>query len=509
MRGHLVLIPVIIILLAACTPARAPIDYFGTTPTPDASLFAPGIISTEANEHSAIAFSPDGSLVLWAVMTSQYKGRLFEMSYLNGAWSKPTTPAFADTIADYYAPSFATDGKTLFFNSRREAPGYRQGRGNRIWTVERTTAGWGTPVPLDTAVSKSEEFSHSITNKGTLYFMSMSGSVGTSGNILVAARNNGKYSEPMMLPYNINTQNYEDGPYVSPDEDYLIFESTRPDGVSGSHDLYISFRSDEGEWGLPVNMGPKVNSAAMERFPRVTPDGKYLLFASNRDQSDTRIGFDIYWTDAKLIDELKTTSATVKAIEPWPAEDVLEAIHTNDSARLEQSLKQWISLYPGNLDGIVLYSSILRKQKRFAEAEQLLGANAPASTNTNVTMETVFVKYGLDKNEEAEGLLAPVVATSTDVQHRYFELTNGLFEMGKFDLSDVYFGKAMAIQPNGLQYYNRACGYAHLDETDRVFDLLNKAADNGYNSRQQYENDTDLRAVKTDKRFRELLKKLK
>jgi hypothetical protein len=109
-----------------------------------------------------------------------------------------------------------------------------------------------------------------------------------------------------MLSFGINTIGYEDGPYISPDEDYLIFESTRPEGIEGSHDLYITFKDNAGAWKTPINMGPKINSAGMERFPRVSPDGKYLFFASNRDQSQGKVGFDIYWIDAKVIQELRT-----------------------------------------------------------------------------------------------------------------------------------------------------------------------------------------------------------
>jgi hypothetical protein len=503
---------VFLIAACACTAGKKnPIDYFGQSPKgPDAEVFAPGIITTDANEHSAVAFSPDGSVVLWAVMDKNYRGRMFEMTFSNGSWSKPTTPAFADTIADYYAPTFSTDGSKLLFNSRRKAEGYREGRGNRIWTVERTQAGWGTPTPFDSTVSKGEEFAHTIASSGTLYYSSAAGSMGTSLNILTAANNNGKYSEPVMLPFNINTVQYEDGPYISPDEDYLIFESTRPEGISGSHDLYISFKSEQGEWCLPLNMGPRVNSAGMERFPRVTPDGKYLLFASNRDQSATRVGFDIYWIEAKVIDELREANKTWKVIEQWPGEEILVAIHGADSTKLEESLRQWLAMNPGNLDGLMLYSTVLRKQKRYNESEQLLEANASsAGKNTTIIIETAFVKYGLDKNSEAEQVLAPVFAESTDPAQRYLEISGPLYEMGRFDISDQYFEKAMAIAPSGLQYYNRACGYAHHGDTRRVFEFLNKAADNGYSSKQQYENDTDLAGVRSDSRYKKLLGKLK
>ncbi|MDX1941782.1 MAG: hypothetical protein SFU99_14575 [Saprospiraceae bacterium] len=280
--------------------------YFGLKPPGmTAELFAPGIISTYSNEHSALAFSPDGSVVLWAIMDSNYKGGLFEMKYINGTWSKPATPSFADTNADYYAPSFSIDGRILFFSSRRKAPeGYPEGRGNRLWSIEKTSNGWGTPVPIDTSVSRAQEFSHSISKSGTLYFSALPSS-GDNMDIYKAEKTNTGYTKPALLASPINSTGYEDGPYISPKEDFLIFESTRPEGIEGSHDLYITFKDKKGHWGAPINMGPKVNSPGMERFPRLSPDGKYLFFGSNRDQSNGKVGFDIYWIDAKIIKELK------------------------------------------------------------------------------------------------------------------------------------------------------------------------------------------------------------
>jgi hypothetical protein len=295
------------IFFSGCTSRKEiAIDYFSQTPPGStARIFAASLITTNKNEHSPLTFSPDGTLLLWATMDSNYRGAFWEMKFENGSWSKPATPSFADTISAYFCPAFSVDGKTLYFSSRRNAPGYREGRGNRIWSVTRNAEGWSTPVPLDSTVSKAEEFSHSVAKSGTIYFSSPLDSANTSLNICKAVKTNSGYSKPEMLPFGINSIGYEDGPYISPDEDYLIFESTRPEGIEGSHDLYIVFKDGDGNWKAPVNMGPKINSSSMERFPRVSPDGKYLFFASNRDQSQGRVGFDYYWIDANVIDELR------------------------------------------------------------------------------------------------------------------------------------------------------------------------------------------------------------
>jgi len=294
----------LLLIISSCKPGKKNGVSFeypgGRLATDTAELFAPGILSTNANEHSAVAFAPDGSVVLWAVMDSQYRGRLFEMKYENDSWSKPASPAFADTTADHYSPCFSPDGKTLFFGSRRKAPeGYPKGRGNRIWTVARTPDGWGIPEPVDTTVSRSQEFGHSTSQNGTLYFAWTP--EGPDLSISKAEKINGRYAKPVLLPGSINSTGYEDGPYIAPDERYLIFESDRPGGIDGSIDLYISFQSKNGDWSIPLNMGPQVNSPASERFARVSPDGRFLFFGSNRRLVEGVQNFDMYWIDAKII----------------------------------------------------------------------------------------------------------------------------------------------------------------------------------------------------------------
>jgi len=66
-------------------------------------------------------------------------------------------------------------------------------------------------------------------------------------------------------------------------------------------DIYISFRDSEGNWTDPVNLGEDVNSDRQERFPSVSPDGKYLLFT----RWVVRGNEDVMWVSAKIIDDLK------------------------------------------------------------------------------------------------------------------------------------------------------------------------------------------------------------
>ncbi len=474
-----------------------------------AELFAPGIVSTRSYEHSAPAFSPDGSVVLWTVMDSSYRGSLLEMQYENGKWSTPASPSFADTTADDYYPSFSTDGKKLFFSSRRKLAGYSGDGTIRIWEVERNENGWASPIPFDTTVLKGQDYGHSMTSNGTLYFSSLLGG-GTNFNIRKSEKINGRNTQPILLPYSINSVDYEDGPYIAPDESFLIFESQRPEGIDGYLGLYISFRHEDGRWGMPVNMGPKINSGKGERFARLSPDGKYLFFGSFRNMFADNRGADIFWIDAKVIDELRKDETAKTKIKQPLGDEVINALYKNDIESLAGLLKQWLSLYPNSLDATVIYGSILRKQKRYPEAVQLLANNnARWNENANIIMEKALLKFGVDQDDAAEKLLAPILTEGNQLRSRYLYLSNSLFDMAKFKPSDKFFEKAMFISSHGVFWYNRACGYARLGHKDKAFDALDKATTHGYNEKKNYETDPDLVPLRSDARWKLLMEKLK
>jgi hypothetical protein len=69
-------------------------------------------------------------------------------------------------------------------------------------------------------------------------------------------------------------------------------------------DLYICFRQPDGNWTDRINLGDRINSKGLERFPSVSPDGKYLFFT--RDTPGTEE--DVYWVSAKIIDRLRVKS---------------------------------------------------------------------------------------------------------------------------------------------------------------------------------------------------------
>jgi Tol biopolymer transport system component len=154
-----------------------------------------------------------------------------------------------------------------------------------IWCVERAPRGWGEPHNLGAPVNTdSNEWFASVARDGTLYFSSSRpGGKSTSG-LYRARLVGGKYAAPEPLDDINKVGDGQTEPYVAPDESFLLFSSYgRADGYGG-WDIYISRRRGGG-WTEPRNLGPKINTSTRDYSPRLTPDGKYLFFTSERNFS--------------------------------------------------------------------------------------------------------------------------------------------------------------------------------------------------------------------------------
>jgi hypothetical protein len=123
--------------------------------------------------------------------------------------------------------------------------------------------------------------------------------------IRISTLKDGKRQAPIQMGPIVNTGKWTAHPFIAPDESYLIWDSEREGGYGGS-DLYISYRQKDQSWGPAINLGDKINSANWDAYASVTPDGKYILF--NRGMDDDNKNVDIYWVDAKIIDDLRPKS---------------------------------------------------------------------------------------------------------------------------------------------------------------------------------------------------------
>jgi Tol biopolymer transport system component len=261
---------------------RRPAD--SDKPTAEPILFAEGIISTGDMELNA-AFTPDGKTIYFTKRTPRPLLWVIVVSHLRGGkWSTPEVAEFSGQYSDF-DPIISPDGSKLYFCSNRPVDGQPR-QDFDIWVVEKTGTGWSAPRHLDAPINTSaQEYYPSVTADGTLYFSSTREGGKGRGDIWRARLIDGRYKEPENVGEAINSQYFEGDPFIAPDESYLVFVSYgRPDGL-GDGDLYLSFRRD-GAWTKAINLGPGINSSALDFCPIVSPDGKYFFFTSERSFAD-------------------------------------------------------------------------------------------------------------------------------------------------------------------------------------------------------------------------------
>ena len=106
-----------------------------------------------------------------------------------------------------------------------------------------------------------------------------------------------KYSEwstPINLGPAVNSSAMDRAPAISKDGLSLYFASNRVVGSFGGEDIYVSQRETrDDEWGPAVNLGPTINTIHNEMVPAFSRDGSLLFFASNRPEGSFG-GVDIW-----------------------------------------------------------------------------------------------------------------------------------------------------------------------------------------------------------------------
>jgi Tol biopolymer transport system component len=284
MRIHIVAIVCVVHVSACARPTPAPEPVAGGD---EPQMFAPGEISTGVMELNA-SFTRDGKTVYFTKRTP--KGQLWVMvsSRLDsrGHWSRPDVLPFSGQYNDF-DPFLSPDESTLYWSSSRPVDGVGPPkRDYDIWRVRRTGDGWGPPERLGPNVNTpSQEYYPSISSDGTLFFSS--NRPGGLGDLDVyQARRDGDGFAPAENAGNaVNSERADGDPYISADGSFLVFVSYgRSDGL-GSGDLYISRRSGAA-WTPARNLGPKINSSALEFCPIGSPDGQRLFFTSDRGFAD-------------------------------------------------------------------------------------------------------------------------------------------------------------------------------------------------------------------------------
>jgi outer membrane protein OmpA-like peptidoglycan-associated protein len=120
------------------------------------------------------------------------------------------------------------------------------------------------------------------------------GGVTDPGSLFLINKVGDSWSKPSLITPSINTPRFlESTASITPDGKTIYFASDRQGGQGGL-DIYKTQMLANGTWSNPVNLGPEINSKADEDAPFIHPDQKTLFFTSNGHS--TMGGRDIFVT---------------------------------------------------------------------------------------------------------------------------------------------------------------------------------------------------------------------
>lgn len=215
-------------------------DFYKAKVTKEGFLEARNIgmpINSLVNE-GAIAISPDGQYMIFTICDrygnygNERQGvgtcDLFIAKRQGNTWSQARNlGAVVNSPKWDGQPCLASDGKTLYFASKRLG-----GRGQSdIYYSKITKDGWTKPKSV--------------------------------GDI-------------------INTSGTEMGVFIHPDNQTLYFTSDGHTGMGG-FDLYMSRRNEDGSWGKPINLGYPINTEKDETSLFVDARGRLAYINSDRE----------------------------------------------------------------------------------------------------------------------------------------------------------------------------------------------------------------------------------
>ena len=202
-----------------------------------------------------------------------------------------------------YAPVITGDESVLIFTSRRKGS---TGRGidpednlyyEDIYYSEHKKGEWTSPKGLGKNINtKFHEASVGLSPNGQTLFIYKDEN---QGDIFVSDLNKKRsWSAPTRLGGSINSKHTELSISTTDDGNTIYFSSDRPGGYGGL-DIYMSRKDKRGNWGSPVNLGPKINTPEDEDSPFIHFDAKTLYFSSKGHKSMG--GYDIFF--AELIND--------------------------------------------------------------------------------------------------------------------------------------------------------------------------------------------------------------
>lgn len=200
---------------------------------------------------------------------------------------------------------------------------------------------------------------------------------------------------------------------------------------------------------------------------------------------------------------------------PSKAREVVAALYSNNPQRSAELLKQWVAENPNDWLAYQQMGRALLQLQRYDEATAAYEkALSLGGTDAGIYVGLGQIRLGQRRFEEAANYLSKATEMGARNSLIYGQLAFAQMNLDRNEDAIKSYEKAFeaGIPPGantrGLAYYNMACAYTRLKQTDKAFEMLNKAVDEGFVNRQTFETDTDLAPLRSDARFQALLARL-
>ena len=201
----------------------------------------------------------------------------------------------SDTVnafAMQYFPVLTADEQELIF-TRRVGGGHEDDE-DLVVSKKDPSGRWTRPVSISPNINtRLNEGTSTISADGRqLIFTSCIGRRGYgSCDLFESRKNGGEWSVPLNLGPEVNSSAWESQPSLSADGGMLFFVSDRRGGI-GNKDIYVSYKLGNGRWTKAENLGDKINTPYDEISPFIHVNGRTLFIASNGKPGFG--GYDIY-----------------------------------------------------------------------------------------------------------------------------------------------------------------------------------------------------------------------
>ncbi|MEE1963318.1 OmpA family protein [Allomuricauda taeanensis] len=219
----------------------------------------------------------------------------------NGALENPIALE-GDINTPYHESSavFTKDGKTMYFTRNNYINGKKKRDKKRLVSLKiykaskKDNGSWGDVEELPFN-SNSYSVAHPALNRteNRLYFSSdMEGSLGRSDLWYVDILGNGQYGQPVNLGPKINTEERESFPFVS-ESGNLYFSSDGHMGLGGL-DVFVVSLNGNGQFKTVTNLKAPINSSQDDFGFIIDESQKTGYFSSNREGNEGSVSDDIY-----------------------------------------------------------------------------------------------------------------------------------------------------------------------------------------------------------------------